>query len=133
MIDYILTNALFISGVFLFILSVISKLKIKFPAYDKKEIVKTFYSEEWDSLLVSGVVLLIWNISLALIDVNKIILPLWYEKWGEFAFALVLGYCGQRLAYSVLSTAEGVLQKKVDQLQNTVDQNNLKYDTNNSK
>lgn len=94
----------------------IKNLRVKFPTFHKKEIVDTFYSEEWDSLIVSGIVVCALELTLFIIRYNEIVLPDWLENGGIYAFSAVISYSGQRLAYKILGTSEKVLGDKVDKM-----------------
>jgi len=114
--DYILTTVLFVIGVLFHVMQQVRQLRIKFPEFSFARIWKTFMAEEWDSLCVSFLVWLVYELTLYIIRVNETAIPQWVETWGMYALALTLGYCGQRLAYRYLGTAEKVLQKKVDDI-----------------
>lgn len=114
---YFLTIVLFIIGVLLHVMSRISKLRKKFPELAAGDVFLTFFREDWDSLIVSGLVLLGLEVALYIIQVEQgIVLPAWLDTWGMYLFSFVMGYAGQRLVYKYLNTAEGVLERKVENL-----------------
>jgi hypothetical protein len=113
---YILTILLSIFGVGFHVMQKIKSLRVKFPAFPFKQIWGTFFNEEWDSLIVSGLVLCVQQIALFIVEYNDVKMAAWLDAWGIFALAFVLGYCGQRVAYKYLGTAEAVLEKQVDKL-----------------
>ena len=94
----------------------IAALKNKFKELGFKTIWNTFFKEEWDSLIISFLVLGVSLISLYIIDLNNIVLPHWTDMWGIYAIFLVLGYSGQRLAYKYLTTAEKALDRKIEEI-----------------
>jgi len=94
------------------------KLRKKFPQFGLKSIFATFFQQEWDSLIRS---FLVWSTMMMWLFISRtthLLLPAWYHKWGIYVLALLAGYAGQRLAYKYLSTAEEVLEKKVEILNN---------------
>lgn len=116
MIDYILVFAASFLGVSFDVMNKIGNLRTKFPKLPKAEIVSTFFAEEWDSLIRSALVVCVLFIVLFIIRYNEVILPAWVEGWGMYAFAWVISYSGQRIAYRALGTAEKVLGDKVDKM-----------------
>lgn len=70
--------------------------------------------EEWDSLFVSFLVWLVYELWIYLAIRNQYKLPDWYEMYGIYGLSLVLGYCGQRVAYKYLGTAEKALAKRAE-------------------
>lgn len=114
--DYFLTSLILLVGVGYFIINEVSKLKVKYPALSKSQIFSAFFSEEWDSLIWSGLVLISWNIFLYVCEYNQIKFAPWFDKYGMYVLPLILGWGGQRIAYKSLTTVEGVLDKKIDQL-----------------
>lgn len=114
--DYIITSLLLVLGVCFFVMQKVSALKRKYSEIGFTKIWGLFFSEEWDSLMVSTLVLIVWNIFLTVCEMNQIKFPVWFDYYGIYALALVLGYAGQRLAYKYLTTIEGILEKKAEQL-----------------
>ena len=114
--DYLLTIVLFILGVCFHVMQKIMILKASFPQLKFRDIWNTFFKQEWDSLVVSGLVLCVAEIALFIAVNNKVTLPNWLDEWGMYLIPLVLGYSGQRIAYKYLQTAEAVLEKKVENL-----------------
>jgi hypothetical protein len=113
---YILTIALFISGVMLNVMEKVRGLRDKFPQLEFGDVWKTFFKQEWDSLMVSAIVLGTCQVMIFVSRTNHWKYPLWLEGWGIYLMAIVLGYAGQRLAYKYLKTSEGVLEKKIENL-----------------
>lgn len=115
---YILTSLLMVCGILFHVMQKIRALRTKFPSCNPNQVVKTFFAEEWDSLFVSLVVWLVYEIFIYISILNNYSLPMWYKLYGVYGLALVLGYSGQRLAYKYLGTAEKVLEKKAEQIEN---------------
>ena len=101
-------------GILFHVMQKVRVLRLKFPQLAPIRIWKTFFGEEWDSLIVSFLVWLVYEIWIYLSIVNQFKLPEMYKMYGIWLLALVLGYCGQRVAYRYLGTAEKVLQKRAD-------------------
>lgn len=101
-------------GILFHVMQKVRVLRLKFPQLAPIRIWKTFFGEEWDSLIVSFLVWLVYEIWIYLSIVNQFKLPAMYKMYGIWLLALVLGYCGQRVAYRYLGTAEKVLQKRAD-------------------
>lgn len=85
------------------------------PTKTIREIIAIFVSEDWDTLIVSALVLLL-NLVAHFIIAAYTTLPNTVEYYPLYSFgaALVLGYAGQRLIYKYLGSAEKFLDKKVD-------------------
>lgn len=114
---YFLTTLLFLIGVGYHIMQVIQRLRRKFPEKRFREIFDTYFTEEWDSLIRSGLVWATYELGLFIIEKSEAVMPAWWEKWFvPYAMAVVLGYAGQRLAYKYLGTAEKVLAEQPDKL-----------------
>lgn len=113
---YILSIACFLLGVGYHVMQCIMKLRAKFPQLGFKVVFATFFQQEWDSLLRSLLVMFTFLIYLFITISEEVKYPDWYYRWGVYAIALMAGYAGQRLAYSYLSTAENILEKKAEQL-----------------
>lgn len=118
MTDAIITSALLILGVAYFVMSQVGKLKKKYNSLGRAEIFAAFFKSDWDSLIVSMLVLFTWNIFLFICYKNEIVFHPWFDEWGMYAISLVLGWGGQRLAYKALTTVEAVLDKKIDNINN---------------
>lgn len=115
---YLLTIACFKLGVGYHVMQSIMKLRAKFPELGFKTVFATFFIQEWDSLLRSLLVMFTFIIFLFVTIQAEVKFPDWYYDWGVYGIALLAGYAGQRLAYSYLSTAEGILEKKAESLKN---------------
>lgn len=119
--DYILTTILIVLGVGFHIMQKIRTLRLKFPEFVPKRILGTFFMEEWDSLIVSFICWIVFELAIYITIRNGVQIPAWFDNWGMYVLALVWGYAGQRIAYKYLGTAEEVLNKKADQLKDIAD------------
>ena len=110
--------AVFVGGVFGVLFHIMGKVKdlrVKFPSNTPGQIITIFLNEEWNVLIVSGMVNLACLISVYFGAIH-------YFGWDEiefgplFAFVgmIGIGYFGQRLVYKWLGTTEKVLSKKLD-------------------
>lgn len=111
---YILTTILMVIGILFHVMQKVRQLRLKFPDLAPARVWKTFFGEEWDSLIVSFLVWLVYQLWLYISIRNKYELPDWYDMYGIYGMALALGYCGQRVAYRYLGTVEKVLQRRAD-------------------
>lgn len=127
--DYFLILVLWIIGVGFDVMRKITKLRKKFPQFGFGTVWKTFFGQEWDSLMVSVLVLLFQETALIIIAYNEIKLPPWFDAWGMYVLSLALNYSGQRTAYHFLNTSESVLKSKADELKLTFDKINHKPKT----
>lgn len=114
--DYILCLLAMGIGIFFHVMQKVMSLRIKFKELGFAMIWKTFFEQEWDSLLVSVAVVCTYMLFLFICNLNKVVFTPWFDAWGMYVIALVLGYAGQRLAYKYLKTAEDVLEKKAELL-----------------
>ena len=110
---YLLTTVVFLLGVLLHIMIKVTGYKKAFPTLTFGSIWNTFFKEEWDSLMVSGIVLLIVEVAIYIINYVGVPVPEWME-WGIYVISMLMGYQGQRLAYKFLNTAVDALEKKAD-------------------
>lgn len=119
--DYVFVFALFTISVMLHIMLKIRNLRTDFPTLSSGEIWKTFFKQNWDTLIGSGLVLLLYELILYIISYNDIVYPWWFDMVGMYVLAIILGWQGQRLFYKYLDTATAALEKKADQLKEKAD------------
>lgn len=105
-----------IVGILFHVMQKIRILRDKFPQFNPNQVVKTFFGEEWDSLIISFLVWLVYEIWIYISMMHNLGLPMWYKLYAIYALALVLGYSGQRIAYKYLGTAERILEKRAEKL-----------------
>lgn len=118
--NYILIAIIFALGVGYHIMQKVISYKKQFPALKRREIFATFFREEWDSLIVSGLVLSTMELAMFIIDKTNKTLPVWITNWGMWVLPLIMGYAGQRIAYKWLGTASEVLERKVENKINSI-------------
>jgi hypothetical protein len=85
------------------------------PDKNYREIMRMFWKHDWDTIALSGGILVLHLSVHLVIDIYatglKDIIP-HYELW-DFAVALVAGYGGQTWIYSKLGKLTDVLDKKI--------------------
>lgn len=102
-------------GVGFHVMQKIGSLRAKFPQLKPGEIWSTFFANEWDSLIVSGLVAAGLQFAYYIVEYNEVNLPAWFIDWGIFIFYAVVNYSGQRLAYKFLNSSEKALADKIEQ------------------
>jgi hypothetical protein len=113
--EYILIAIFEIIGVGLHVAQKIALFRKAHPQHKFKEVFEGFWAEDWNTLLVSALVLflnLFGHYAVINYAPGDFTSHPWYDM-GSFGLALVLGYGGQRLIYKYLGTAENFLDKKV--------------------
>jgi hypothetical protein len=84
------------------------------PEKHKNEILGIFFQEDWDTLLVSLLILALDEVAHYVITHYAVSLSAYqYFDLISMGVALILGYAGQNLIYKWLGTAESFLDKKV--------------------
>lgn len=119
--DYIFVFTLFILSVMLHIMLKISSLRKDFPTLSFKEVWNTFFQQNWDTLIASGVVLILYEVVLFIVAYNQVPYPWWFDNIGMYVLAAILGWQGQRLFYKYMDSATAALEKKADQLKDKAD------------
>jgi hypothetical protein len=114
--DYLLIFVLQLLGIGFHVMQKIMKIGDSFPEKTRKEIFDTFFKEDWDTLCVSALVLVLDELTYFIIDryTPDFRSSINYYVLYAFGLAFVLGYSGQRLAYKWLGSAEKVLDSKFD-------------------
>ena len=101
-------------GVIFHVMLKVRQLRIKFPDLSPGKVWGTFLFQEWDSLIVSGLVIMTMVFIVHLGGVKYLGIG---EDWATlitFVGMIVIGYSGQRIAYKYLNTAEKVLSDKAN-------------------
>lgn len=114
MIEYILILALYALGAYFSALEKVASIRKRNPAFTFKEVGNTYFSEEWNTIMVSAGGLAVIELFWFIIHREGITLPAWVENYGgAYGIALVLGYCFQRLIYKFLGSTESAIQNKI--------------------
>lgn len=106
-------------GIGLHVMQKIVKLGNDYPDKSRQEIKDAFFKEDWDTLSISAIILVLNVVAHIIVVVYApeiAAAKYWnipFNLWSFF-IALVLGYAGQRIIYKLLGTAENFLNKKVD-------------------
>jgi len=85
------------------------------PEKSWREIIKAFFGEDWDTLCISGLVLVLNEMIHVIINGYASYItsfPNFYLY--SFGTALLLGYAGQRLVYKFFGSAEKFLGDQID-------------------
>ena len=114
--DYLFCFIIWFFGVAFHIMLKIQGLRAQFPNLAFKMIWTTFFNQEWDSLIVSGLIISVYELALFICSYNGVVYPSWFDMWGMYVLAIVLGYGGQSIAYKYLNTAVDELEKRADQI-----------------
>lgn len=113
--EYLIIIAFQVLGIGFHVMQKIIKLGDERKSLTKKEIVDTFFSEDWDTLIVSVLIICGHLLTHYVIDEytpsfrNDVNFYVLYA----FGAAFMLGYLGQRMVYKWLGTAENKLDKMV--------------------
>lgn len=114
--DYIVTTLLYFFGVGFHVMQKIAVLRAKFPELPFSDVWNTFFKQDWDSLMVSGLGLCLVETALFISVYNKVPFPHWLDSWGMYLIASTLGYAAQRVFYKIFGTSEGILNNRIDQI-----------------
>lgn len=111
-ITHILIAFAYLLGVAYDAMSKVGRVRKKHPTLGFNETWSSFFQEEWNTIMVSGLGWATVQFAWYIIHSNKVPLPEWIELWGIYPIALLFGYALQRLIYKFLGTFEGVLEDK---------------------
>lgn len=112
--EYVLLVMLQLIGIGFHVMQTIIDLGNKFPTETPKSVWFSFWKTDWDSLGVSGLVLILSVISHYVIHTYApSIASYQYFELMSFGISLILGYSGQTLIYKFLGKASAALEQKV--------------------
>ncbi len=117
MSQYQIFIIIYLAGMLLFAMQNIAILKVRYADKNPGPILGLFFREEWNTLIVSGIGLVLVNLFWYIVQQNGVKVPLWLDQWGVYLFVLVLGYAFPRIIYKYLGTAEKALQDRIDKTQ----------------
>lgn len=112
--EYFLIIILQSLGIGFHVMQKVISLGDKFPAETPRSVFKLFWKEDWDTLVVSGLILVL-NIVGHYITFDKlgmVLLSEWYWQIAPYVLSLVGGYLGQRWIYKFFGSAEKALDKQ---------------------
>lgn len=110
---YIICAIAYFGGQMLSAMEKVSGLRTKYPQLSPGTIVSTYLRQEWNTIIVSFVIMGLCQLSLYIALSNGRPGPGWFWLWGVYVLALILGYAGQRLVYKYMKTTEQALEKKI--------------------
>lgn len=108
---------LFLLGIGLHVTQEIDKLRIKYPDKRPREIMRVFFEEEWNVLIRSALIMILYIVALVLVrnDSRESVRAIGHH-WGIWPLALILGYAGQRILYAWLGTSVERLARESERL-----------------
>jgi hypothetical protein len=112
--EYLLILLLQLIGIGFHVMQKVSTLGNLFPDKPRNAIFGIFMQEDWDTLMISALILALNEIAHYILHVYAITISSYqYFDLISFGVALVLGYAGQNLVYKWLGSARDFLDKKV--------------------
>jgi hypothetical protein len=114
--EYIIIFILESAGICFHLIPKIGALCDKYPEKNRKEIEAIFKKEDWDTVALSIVVLVLNLLGHFILNkyAPELIAGIEYYILWAFVGAFGLGYFGQRLIYKVLGTSEKFLNKQIE-------------------
>lgn len=114
-IDPILIIVLYLIGVAYHILQRIREIRNKYPDLTSKKVWAVYKNEEWDTMLVMGVCLLMIELFWIIAIYKDLPMKPWIRQWGVYPISVACGYFLHRIIYKVLGTTEKVIDKRIDE------------------
>lgn len=124
--EYLLIILLQLLGIGFHVMQKIIKFGDQYPEMDRGKIFDIFMKEDWDTLIVS-ILVLVTHITLHFtanyLDPDLMNTSFAFPALGGFTIsyvlvslvlALFMGYFGQRVAYKIFGTAEKYIDKKIE-------------------
>ena len=111
-LELILITAIYLLGVGYNALQKVGNIRAKYPGLSFKTVWVSYFNEEWNTLMVSGLGLLTVQIFWFISHTKNIPLPHWLHEWGIYLFDLFLGYALHRIIYRYMGTMEKVIDEK---------------------
>ena len=113
-LEHILLAALYLLGATYQVMREIARLRKMNTALRPVEVFRTYYQEEWNTLIVSGLGLLTVQLFFFIIHFKGYELPGWLHQWGIYPLSLVAGYGWHRIVYKWLGSTEAAIIKQID-------------------
>jgi hypothetical protein len=116
--EYFLIFSLQLIGIGFHVAQKIKSLDAKYPDKSIRQIFNTFLDQDWVTLFISGLVIILDLVVHYILDsyTPELRKGVNYYVLYAFGIALVLGYAGQRIIYKWLGRAEEILDKQSDKL-----------------
>lgn len=116
-INYFIFIILYIIGAGYSTLKKIGDLRKKFPQLEPRMVWMTYKQEEWNTMIVSVIGLVLIEITYFIMHLNHIVLGGFTGQWWfPYAFVVVFGYGGDKIAQKALGSAEQALLRKAENL-----------------
>lgn len=116
--EYFLIICLQFIGIGFHVGQKVKSLDTKFPEKSIREIFNTFLDQDWVTLFISGLIIVLDLMVHFILDkyTPDLIKGINYYVLYAFGVALILGYAGQRLIYKLLGKTEEFLDKQADKI-----------------
>lgn len=114
-IDPILIIMLYLIGVAYHILQRIREIRKQYPDLLPGQVLKVYRSEEWDTMLVMAVCLIMLELFWIIATYKHLPMPYWLRQWGLYPISVTCGYLLHRAIYKLLGTTEKVIDKRIDE------------------
>lgn len=114
--EYLIVVILQLLGIGFHVMQKIISLGDKNPKLTSSDVFSAFLFEDWDTLMVSALVLALNIVAHYIIENYTSLCDTKNFHIYAFGIAFVLGYAGQRIVYKYLGSAESFLNKKADVL-----------------
>ena len=111
--EYLLIFTLQLLGIGFHVMQKIISLGDKHVEKNRSQIFSAFLYEDWDTLVVSTLIIILHLVSHYIVENYTKIDEINNYHLYSFGLALLLGYAGQRIIYKYLGSAEEFLNKKV--------------------
>lgn len=114
--EYLIITALQLLGISFHVMQKVIKIGDDHPEMKQREIFGIFFKEDWDTLTVSGLIIVADLLVHYIIDSYTPEFRAGINFYILYAFgaAFMLGYLGQRMVYKWLGSAEKFIDKKVE-------------------
>ena len=86
----------------------------KYPDYSPKKIFGIFFKTDWDTLIVTGIIMFLTLLIRFILEEELPIKEIAHYNLYTYGIALTLGYAGQRIIYKIMGKAESTLSNKID-------------------
>lgn len=113
-LDYFLIFLCYFIGAAYRTLSGIGNLRKKFPDLSASGIKKTYFTEEWNTMIATALGLVAVLLAYFILQYKHVILSGIYGSWWFiYVAALFFGWGGDKIAYKYLGSTEEALNRKI--------------------
>lgn len=114
MIDYILIFATYFIGASYRTLKGIANLRKKFPDFTMKKITNTYFGEEWNTMIATGIGLIAVELTFFILQYKHVVLSGVYGSWWfMYVASAFFGWGGDKLAYKYFGSTEETLNREM--------------------